>query len=99
MIKRGTRARRAGPGSAFDSHATPKYLMLESALAYLPRQATNGEQIQQSSLCSAPVLTDRQSASDIRMAEIEIGMATMFLLLNFYISKLRKETCTSCKFH
>ena len=24
-------------------HATPKYLMLESALAYLPRQATNGE--------------------------------------------------------
>ena len=23
-------------------YATPKYLMLESALAYLPRQATNG---------------------------------------------------------
>ena len=71
-------------------HATPKYL---------PRQATNGEPNQQSSLCRAPVLTDRQSASDIRMAEIETGMVTMFLLLNFDISILRKEKCTTCKFH
>ena len=38
-----------------------------------------------SSLCRAPVFTDRKSASDIRLAEIEIGGATM--LVYFKIKK------------
>ena len=74
------------PGSAFDSPCNSKIF----DVGVFRDRLKIGNQIQQSSLRRAPVLTDRQSASDIRMAEIEIVMATMFLVLNLYF-KIKKR--------
>ena len=70
--------------------------MLESALAYLPRRDTNEEPNTAVYIVFIAVLTDRyttsQSVTGIRLANIEIGVTTMFSLFNCYISELRKET-------